>query len=149
MTRELLIPKVSATVQMATVDFPFKIVVHNINNKEPFDLDTVMSWFKKIRLKSEKIIAPWKARGIIKFYDVEHGYLDHSKFVDVPLIAQFIGPWWVPACWKRLELSGTMPNIGRFCFTGWGVCMMDVYDAQNRTVLQVQGRVETEIVSRR
>jgi len=147
MTQELLIPKVSATVQMATVNIPFKIVVHNINNKEPFDLDTVISWFKRRFFKTEKITAPWKARGTIKFYDDEHGYLDYGKFVEVPLIAQFIGPWWVPACWKRLELTGTMPNIGRFCFTGWGICMMDVYDAQNSTVLQVQGRVETEIVS--
>lgn len=131
---------------MATVDFPFKIVVSNFGTDEQFPFDVAMKWFKKFRFKSEKVTTPWKVRGIIKFYDHEHGYLDHGDFNEVPLTAQFIGAWWFPRAWKRLELTGTLKNIGRYCFTGWGNCYMHIYDTQNNEVMQLFARVETEIV---
>ena len=136
--RTLTFPKVVATPQMATVQIPFKITLSN--------RDQLIDQLKKCFPKqahwwgSSMIKAPWFARGKIKFYDVEHGYLDHGDFVSIPLTARIFG-WWR---WTHIELYGTLPNIGRFCFSGWGVCEMNVYNEAN--VMTINGRVITELV---
>jgi len=130
---------------MATVSYPFKIIIHNIRDTEPI-VEAAQTWFKLRRFKTEKVTAPWKVRGRIFFFSEGKGKIDQGRFVEVPLTAQYIGAWWYSFMWKRLELSGTIPNIGRYCFTGHGVVDMDVYDEVNNTVFCITGRVETTIV---
>jgi hypothetical protein len=142
MKAKLIIPKVCATVQMPTVQIPFKIVCEEIDRR-PNLLITFLNW----RWWSwQKIMAMWKARGIIRFYDKAHGEIDHKNFVDVELTAQLV---WARHFKRILELSGTLPNVGRFCFTGWGECFMEVYNGpDNHSLFRVSGDVETEIVER-
>jgi hypothetical protein len=137
-------PKVYARLQEATVQIPFKIVCEEVD-KGPNPLIPDIKLFLNGRWWLwQKIRVPWRARGKVKFFCEAHGYLDQGKFMNVELTAQLV---WSRHFKRVLELSGTLPNIGRFCFTGWGICTMEVYDAQNNTLLQLQSRVETEIVS--
>lgn len=146
MVKKLEMPKVVSTEQAATVNIPFKLYIHNIRDPEPV-LESAVPWFNRRFFKTEKITVPWRARGTIRFFDSTHGYIDHGHFVEVEMIGQFVGPWWITPCWKRLNLEGILPNIGRYCFTGWGICEMEIYNVQdNTTVFHIVGRVETEIV---
>jgi hypothetical protein len=144
MIRELLMPKVRATLQMATVQIPFKIICEEPDKGSNPLIPDIRRFLNGRWWFWQKIRVSWKARGKIKFFDKTHGYLDHGDFVNVELSARLV---WSRHFKRVLELTGTLPNIGRFCFTGWGICTMEVYDAQNNTLLQLQGRVETEIVS--
>jgi len=138
---DLQIPKLEATVQMATINIPFKVIIQDDGGPLNTLIRKTFGWrwyFRFIR----KMETPWKARGIIKFYDKIHGYLDHGDFVMVPLSIR--GLW---ARHGRLifELSGVLPHIGRYCFTGWGICSMDIHDAQNNIIILTVGKVDTEI----
>lgn len=138
MTRELVIPKVRATVQQATVNIPFKIDIQGLE-KAVTDLIPFRWW-----QHWSTITTPLCARGIIKFYDELHGYLDHGDFVNVQLAARRV---WERHFRTHIELKGMLRNIGRYCFTGWGICDMEVYDSRdNSTAFHVMGRVETEIL---
>ncbi len=140
--RTLSFPKVVATPQMATVQVPFKITLSNQDSlisqlKGYFANKPWWGWWGSFPIQ-----IPWFVRGIIKFYDIDHGELDHKDFVNVPLTARIFG-WWR---WIRIELYGTLPNVGRFCFSGWGECEMDVYDEANTTIMKGNGKVITELV---
>ena len=137
--RALTFPKVVAVPQMFTVQIPFIITLYRgdlfIAPLKKF-LSSRWPWWGSCTIE-----VPWFVRGIIKFYDVAHGYLDHGDFVNVPLTGRSFG-WWF---WRRIELYGTLPNIGRYCFSGWGNCEMTVYDEANTTIMKITGRVVTEL----
>lgn len=138
--RTLSFPKLLATLQMCTVQIPFRIT---LSNQDPL-INQLRKYFTKQKRwwNSPTIKIPLFVRGIIRFYDTDHGYLDHGDFVNVPLTGRSFG-WWR---WARIEMYGTLPNIGRFCFSGWGICEMEVYDEANTSIMKGKGKVITQLV---
>jgi hypothetical protein len=142
---DLQMPKVEATVQMATVNIPFKVIIQNEERLEELVLKDLVKrvlhwrWWFRYLMKSD---LPWRARGVVKWFDKTHGYIDHGKFYMVPLTGKAV---WSRRGKPQFVLSGVIPHIGRYCFTGWGLCSMEIHDDGNNTVLKVEGRVISEI----
>jgi len=137
--RKLIVKPVYATVQEATVQIPFTI--------EMTSDDIFFDRFRKLLGRwwccRQKEIPKTYVRGRVDFYDKEHGHLDGKGFIVPKLFVRMKWRWFNKFF---LGITGVMPNIGRFCFTGWGEVKMDVDG--DYAVFSVNGRFDTFIVKK-
>ena len=107
--------------QVAAQPIPFKIEIDSEYQDFFEQLLSSQHWWSSRPVG----IPDHRADGHVDFYDEPHGHLDHGQIVDVKLKASRSWRMWR---WPHfyVEVSGLTNPIGRFCFSGWGILVLQI-----------------------